>query len=49
MAVYSVCSSMDQAVVERFGPASGSGGIAVADDSVWITAHTTFSTWRLPR
>jgi streptogramin lyase len=35
--------------VDRYGPGSGSGGIAIADDSVWITAANTFSIWRLPR
>jgi YVTN family beta-propeller protein len=35
--------------VDRYGPGSGSGGIAIADDSVWITAAKTFSIWRLPR
>ena len=37
------------AVVDRVGPSAGSGGIAVADASVWITAHDRQSIWRLPR
>jgi streptogramin lyase len=37
------------AVVDRLGPSAGSGGIAVADGSVWITAHDRQSIWRLPR
>jgi len=37
------------AVVDRFGPGAGSGGVAIADNSVWITAHDTRTIWRLPR
>jgi DNA-binding beta-propeller fold protein YncE len=37
------------AVVDRLGPSAGSGGVAIADASVWITAHDTQSIWRLPR
>jgi hypothetical protein len=36
------------AVVDRLGPPSGSGGVAIADTSVWITAHDRQSIWRLP-
>ena len=36
------------AVVDRLGPPAGSGGVAIADASVWITAHDTQSIWRLP-
>ena len=37
------------AVIHRLGPSAGSGGIAITDTSVWITAHDTQSIWRLPR
>ena len=37
------------AVVERLGPSAGSGGVAIADTSVWITAHDTLSIWRVPQ
>jgi virginiamycin B lyase len=37
------------AVVDRLGPSAGSGGVAIADASVWITAHDKQSIWRLPR
>ena len=37
------------AVVDRFGPSAGSGGVAIADGSVWITAHDRQSIWRMPR
>ena len=37
------------AVIHRLGPSAGSGGIAIADTSVWITAHDTQSIWQLPR
>ena len=34
-------------VVERFGPASGSGGVRVAGDRVWVTAHDIKTVWVL--
>ena len=34
-------------VVRRYGPASGSGGVAADDSAVWITAHDTTTIWRL--
>ena len=38
------------AVVDRLGPATGSGGVAIADASVWITAHDSQKAiWRLDR
>ncbi len=37
------------AVVDRLGPPAGSGGVAIADTSVWFTAHDKQSMWRLPR
>ena len=37
------------AVVDRFGPLAGSGGVAVTDTSVWLTAHDVQSIWRLPQ
>ena len=37
------------AVVDRLGPLAGSGGIAITDTSVWITAHDVQSIWRLPQ
>lgn len=37
------------AVVDRLGPPAGSGGVTIADASVWITAHDKQSIWRLPR
>jgi streptogramin lyase len=37
------------AVVDRLGPLAGSGGIAITDTSVWITAHDIQSIWRLPQ
>lgn len=35
-------------VTERLGPPAGSGSLAVADGSLWITAHDTQSVWRVP-
>jgi virginiamycin B lyase len=35
-------------VVERYGPSSGSGGVAVGFDAVWIAAHDIDTLWRLP-
>ena len=35
-------------VVARYGPSSGSGGIAVDEDALWIAAHDVNSVWRLP-
>jgi virginiamycin B lyase len=37
------------AVVDRLGPVAGSGGIAIADTSLWITAHDVHAVWKLPR
>ena len=36
------------AVVDRLGPLAGSGGVAVTDTSVWLTARDVQSIWRLP-
>jgi len=36
------------AVVDRFGPPSGSGSVAVDDDAAWVSAHDTSSVYRLP-
>jgi virginiamycin B lyase len=36
------------AVVDRFGPPSGSGSVAVDDDAAWVSAHDTASVYRLP-
>jgi hypothetical protein len=37
------------AVVDRLGPPTGSGGAAIAEASVWITAHDDRqAVWRLP-
>ena len=36
------------AVVDRLGPLAGSGGVAITDTSVWLTAHDIQSIWRLP-
>jgi streptogramin lyase len=35
-------------VVDRLGPVAGSGGVAITDTSVWLTAHDIQSIWRLP-
>jgi hypothetical protein len=35
-------------VVERYGPAVGSGSVAADDDAVWVTAHDVRKIWRLP-
>jgi DNA-binding beta-propeller fold protein YncE len=35
-------------VVERYGPAVGSGGVAVGYGAVWIGAHDVDTVWRLP-
>ena len=35
-------------VVDRVGPPTGSGGVAIAGSAVWITAHDSQSIWRLP-
>lgn len=37
------------ALVDRLGPSAGSGGVTLAETSVWITAHEVQSIWRLPR
>lgn len=34
-------------VVEVFGPAAGSGGVRVAGDLVWVTAHDIHTVWVL--
>jgi YVTN family beta-propeller protein len=34
-------------VVERFGPTSGSGGVRVAGNRVWVTAHDIKTVWVL--
>ncbi len=34
--------------VDRLGPRVGSGSVAIADDSVWITAHDVQAIWSLP-
>jgi len=34
-------------VVEFFGPPAGSGGVRVADDLVWVTAHDIHTVWVL--
>ncbi len=36
------------AVVDRYGPPSGSGSVAADDDAAWISAHDTSSVYRLP-
>ena len=36
-------------VVDRYGPPSGSGSVAVDDDAAWVSAHDTASVYRLPR
>jgi len=36
------------AVVARYGPSSGSGGVAADTDAAWIAAHDVNSIWRLP-
>jgi hypothetical protein len=36
------------AVVDRYGPPSGSGSVAVDDDAAWVSAHDTGSVYRLP-
>ena len=35
-------------VVARYGPSSGSRGVAADDSAAWITAHDTTTIWRLP-
>jgi virginiamycin B lyase len=35
-------------VVDRYGPPSGSGSVAVDDEAAWISAHDTASVYRLP-
>jgi virginiamycin B lyase len=35
-------------VVDRYGPPSGSGSVAVDDDAAWVSAHDTSSVYRLP-
>jgi streptogramin lyase len=37
-----------ETVGQRFGPPSGSGGVAADREVVWVTAHDTASLWRLP-
>ena len=36
-------------VVDRLGPAAGSGSVTIAEGSVWITAHDVSSLWRVPQ
>ncbi len=36
-------------VTQRVGPAAGSGGVAIAEDAVWFTAHDVGAVWRLPK
>jgi streptogramin lyase len=36
------------AVIERYGPPSGSGSVAADDDALWVSAHDSSSMWRLP-
>jgi YVTN family beta-propeller protein len=36
-------------VIDRLGPPAGSGSVAIAEDSVWITAHDVTSLWRVPQ
>jgi virginiamycin B lyase len=36
------------AVVDRYGPPSGSGSVAADDAAAWISAHDTSSVYRLP-
>ena len=35
-------------VTQRYGPESGSGGVIVEGDNVWISAHDVPAVWRLP-
>lgn len=35
-------------VVATYGPPSGSGSVAAADDAVWVSAHDVNAIWRLP-
>jgi len=35
-------------VATRYGPSSGSGGVIVATDAVWLSAHDVGTVWRLP-
>jgi virginiamycin B lyase len=35
-------------VVDRYGPPSGSGSVAVDDVAAWVSAHDTASVYRLP-
>ena len=36
-------------VIDRLGPPAGSGSVAIAENSVWITAHDVTSLWRVPQ
>jgi hypothetical protein len=45
--LYQIDPQTDQ-VVRRYGPASGSGGVAADDSAVWITDHVSTTIWRLP-
>jgi YVTN family beta-propeller protein len=35
-------------VAARFGPPSGSGGVAADDEAVWISSNVASAVWRLP-
>jgi hypothetical protein len=35
------------AIVDRYGPPSGSGSVAADDDAAWVSAHDTASVYRL--
>ena len=35
-------------VVEKYGPASGSGAVVVGFGAVWVSAHDVDTVWRLP-
>jgi YVTN family beta-propeller protein len=43
----SVIDPASNKVVERFGPVSGSGGVRVSKNRVWVTAHDIQTVWVL--
>jgi len=44
----SVIDPATNAVIARYGPTAGSGGVRADHGSAWISAHDTKQVWRLP-
>jgi YVTN family beta-propeller protein len=44
----SVIDAESNAVIARYGPQAGSGGVRAGHGSVWLSAHDTKQIWRMP-